>query len=179
VITNILIAVGVVAVLLIILVATRPSEFRIARSASMAAPVGAVFAHVNDLHNWEAWSPWIKLDPATKGTYEGAAVGPGAVCKWSGNKKMGEGSMTIIESEPANFVRIRLEFLRPYKATNRTEFSFKPENGRTNVTWSMTGRNNFFFKAFCLFVNMDKMVGGDFEQGLASLKSLVEAENGK
>lgn len=178
-ITNLLIALGVVVVLFLIFVATRPSDFRITRSNSIAAPPDAVFPHVNDLHNWDAWSPWAKRDPAAKRTFEGAAAGPGAVFKWAGNKSIGEGTMTIVDSRSADFIKIRLEFLKPFKATNQAEFDFKPENGRTIVIWSMTGRYNFFSKAFGLFVNMDKMIGGDFEKGLASLKSVAETGNGK
>ena len=139
------------------------------------APAGAVFTRVNDLHQWEAWSPWAKLDPSEKKIFSGADAGPGAVFKWSGNKKIGEGTMTILESPSADTIRIRLEFLKPFKATNLAEFTFKTEGGQTSVTWTMTGKNNFFFKAFSLFMNMDKMVGGDFEKGLASLKSVAEA----
>jgi hypothetical protein len=167
--------VAAVIVLFLIVVATRPANFRITRSASMAASPQAVFAQVNDLHNWEAWSPWAKLDPAAKRTYEGAPVGPGAVFKWAGNNKIGEGAITIVESRPGDFVRIRLEFLKPFKATNLAEFEFKPAGQLTSVNWSMTGTYNFMSKAFGLFVNMDKMVGGDFEKGLANLKAVVEA----
>jgi len=130
---------------------------------------------VNDFHNWEAWSPWAKLDPAAKATFEGPSTGTGAIFKWVGNKEVGEGSMTITESRPSDLIRIKLEFLRPFEATNSAEFTFKPEGNRTAVTWSMEGKNNFIAKAVCLFMNMDKMVGGQFEQGLAQMKAVVEA----
>jgi polyketide cyclase/dehydrase/lipid transport protein len=130
---------------------------------------------VNDFHNWEAWSPWAKLDPAAKATFEGPSAGTGAIFKWAGNKEVGEGSMTITESRPSDLIRIKLEFLRPFEATNSAEFTFKPEGNRTAVTWSMEGKNNFIAKAVCLFMNMDKMVGGQFEQGLAQMKDVVEA----
>jgi Polyketide cyclase / dehydrase and lipid transport len=130
---------------------------------------------VNDFHNWEAWSPWAKLDPAAKATFEGPSTGTGAIFKWTGNKEVGEGSMTITESRPSDLIRIKLEFLRPFEATNSAEFTFKPEGNRTAVTWSMEGKNNFIAKAVCLFMNMDKMVGGQFEQGLAQMKAVVEA----
>jgi len=130
---------------------------------------------VNDFHNWEAWSPWAKLDPAAKATFEGPSTGTGAIFKWAGNKEVGEGSMTITESRPSDLIRIKLEFLRPFEATNSAEFTFKPEGNRTAVTWSMEGKNNFIAKAVCLFMNMDKMVGGQFEQGLAQMKAVVEA----
>ena len=130
---------------------------------------------MNDFHNWEAWSPWAKLDPAAKATFEGPSTGTGAIFKWVGNKEVGEGSMTITESRPSDLIRIKLEFLRPFEATNSAEFTFKPEGNRTAVTWSMEGKNNFIAKAVCLFMNMDKMVGGQFEQGLAQMKAVVEA----
>jgi Polyketide cyclase / dehydrase and lipid transport len=165
--------VGIIA-LLVLFIATRPSEFRTTRSAKMAAPPSAVFNQVNDFHNWEAWSPWAKLDPDCKNSYEGPAAGKGAKFHWAGNNQVGEGRMEIIESRPNELVRLRLDFLKPFKATNTAEFTFKPEGGSTNVTWSMFGRNNFMFKAMGLFMDCDKMVGGQFEQGLAIMKGVVE-----
>jgi hypothetical protein len=116
------------------------------------------------------------MDPACKNTYTGAAAGTGAILSWAGNKKVGEGRMTIFESAPSDLIRIKLEFLKPFKATNTAEFVFKPEGNQTVVTWSMFGKNNFFFKAFSLFMNSDKMVGKDFEKGLAAIKTVAEAE---
>ena len=176
---TILIVLAVLAAIVVVLVAviaTRPSEFRVERSATIAAPAPAVFAQVNDVHNWDAWSPWAKLDPAAKNSFEGASAGTGAIFKWSGNKKVGEGCMTIKESRPSDMIRINLEFLRPFKQTSKTEFTLKPEGNQTVITWAMSGTNNFMGKAFCLFMNMDKMVGGDFEKGLASMKAIVEAK---
>ncbi len=171
----ILIALAVIVVVFAVVVAMQPADFRIVRTATISAPPPAVFSQVNDFHKWIAWSPWEKLDPALKRTYDGAPEGTGAVYSWVGNKKVGEGRMTLTESRPSDLVRIKLEFIKPFKATHTTEFTFQPEGGQTLVTWSMTGRNNFMSKAFCLFMNMDKMVGGDFEKGLASMKSVVEA----
>jgi hypothetical protein len=145
------------------------------RSASVSAPAPTVFAQVNDFHKWEAWSPWAKLDPAAKATFEGPSAGIGAIFRWAGNKEVGEGSMTITESRPSDLIRIKLEFLKPFAATNRAEFTFKPQGDQTVVTWSMEGKNNFMAKAFCLFMNMDKMVGSQFEKGLANMKALAEA----
>ena len=173
---KILIALGLIIVVFIIIVATRPADFRVTRSATIAAPAEIVFAQVNDLHRWDAWSPWAKLDPAMKQTHEGAAAGTGAIYSWAGNKEVGEGRMTITGSHPSDLIRIKLEFLKPFAAVNTTEFTFKPEGNQTAVTWSMTGTNNFMAKAFCMFMNMDKMVGGDFEKGLAHMKSVSEAE---
>lgn len=172
---KILIALVAIVVVFAVVVALQPSEFRVVRSATISAPAPAVFAQVNDFHNWESWSPWAKLDPAAKFTFEGPSAGTGAVFRWAGNEEVGEGSMTITESRPSDLIRINLEFLKPFAATSTAEFTFKPEGDRTAVTWSMAGTNNFVAKAVCLFMNMDETVGGDFEQGLAQMKSVVEA----
>jgi hypothetical protein len=153
----------------------QPSDFKIERSATMRAPAPAAFAQVNDFQNWRAWSPWEKVDPALKRQYEGPKAGNGAVYAWQGNKDVGEGRMTITESRPGELVRIKLEFFKPFAATNTAEFSFKPmAPDSTAVTWTMTGENNFLSKAICMFVNMDRMVGGMFEQGLIQMKTVVE-----
>jgi polyketide cyclase/dehydrase/lipid transport protein len=170
-----LIALAAIIVVFVVIVAMRPSEFRIMRTATISAPPPAVFGQVNDFHKWEAWSPWAKLDPAMKTTYEGAPAGTGAIYAWVGNSQVGEGRMTIMESRPSELVRIRLEFARPFTATNTAEFTFRPEGDQTAVLWSMTGKYNFITKAVGLFMNMDKMVGGQFEEGLARMKSVVEA----
>lgn len=171
---KILIAIGVLIVVFVIVVAVQPADFRVTRSTTINAPAATVFAHVNDLHKWDAWSPWAKLDPAMKQTHEGAAEGTGAIYSWAGNKDVGEGRMTITESKPNELVRIKLEFIKPFAAVNTTEFTFKPSATDTAVTWEMTGEKNFMSKAFCLFMSMDKMVGGDFEKGLAQLKATAE-----
>ena len=173
--TKILIGFAVIVVAFVGIVAVQPSEFRVARAATISAPASAVFAQVNDFHNWEAWSPWAKLDPAMEQTFEGSPAGTGAVYAWSGNKQVGEGRTTITESRPGELIRIKLEFVKPFTATNTTEFTFKPEGNQTLVTWSMSGKNNFMSKAVGLFMNCEKMVGGQFEQGLAQMKSVVEA----
>jgi len=172
---KILIAVAVIVVVFIVVVAMQPSVFRVARSATISAPPPAVFAQVNDFHKWEAWNPWGKIDPAMKQTYEGAPAGPGAIYTWVGNKNVGEGRMTLTESRPSDLIRIKLEFFKPFAGTNIAEFTFKPAGNQTAVTWSMTGKNNFMAKAIHLFMNMDKMIGGQFEMGLAQMKSIVEA----
>ena len=169
-----LIGIAVLVVLLIVMVALQPSDFRIMRATTISAPAAMVFAQVNDFHKWAAWSPWEKMDPALKKTFAGAPAGTGAGYSWVGNKKVGEGRMTILGSRPDDLIRIKLEFLKPFPAINLTEFTFRPDGDQTAVTWSMTGKNNFFFKAFGLLMSMDKMVGKDFEKGLASMKSLVE-----
>jgi len=168
---------GLVALIavFVIIVATRPAEFRIERSAQINAPAEVVFAQVNDFKNWDAWSPWAKLDPASKTTFAGPPAGTGAVFAWSGNDKIGEGRMTVTESRANELIRIRLDFVRPFEATNTAEFTFTPEGNHTVVTWSNYGNNTFLAKAFCLFVDMDKMLGGEFEKGLAQMKSVAEA----
>jgi hypothetical protein len=164
-----------VVVIFLLVVALQPSDFKIERSATMRAPAPAAFAQVNDFQNWRAWSPWEKVDPALKRQYEGPKAGNGAVYAWQGNKDVGEGRMTITESKPGELVRIKLEFFKPFAATNTAEFSFKPmAPDSTAVTWTMTGENNFLSKAICMFVNMDRMVGGMFEQGLTQMKTVVE-----
>ena len=173
---TILLVLAALVIVLLIVAATRPDDFRVSRNATLAASPATVFAHINDFHRWEAWSPWAKLDPACKNNFAGASAGVGANFSWDGNNKVGAGSMTITESRPGELVRIRLEFLRPFKATNTAEFTFAANGPQTVVTWTMTGKNNLMSKIFGLFVNCDKMVGGDFEKGLASLKGIVEAK---
>jgi hypothetical protein len=174
-IKKILIGLAVVVVVLVVFIALQSSTYRVERSATMNASGPVVFAQVNDFHKWNAWSPWAKLDPAMKQTFEGAPAGTSAVYTWAGNKEVGEGRMTITESHPSDLVKIKLEFLKPFAATSDTTFTFKPEGNQTVVTWTMVGDKNFIAKAFHLFVNIDKMVGGDFEKGLAQMKSVAEA----
>jgi hypothetical protein len=171
---KILIGLAAIVVAFVAFVAMQPSEYRVARSATIAAPAPAVFAQVNDFHNWEGWSPWAKLDPNAKATFEGPNAGTGAVFNWSGNDKVGEGRMTLTESRPAELIRIKLDFVKPMEGTSIAEFAFAPQGDRTAVTWSMSGHNNFIARAICLFMNMDKMLGGEFEKGLANLKAVVE-----
>jgi len=173
------IVIGVVVVIGVfaVIVAMRPSDFRVERSAVVAAPAPVVFAQVNDLPNWDAWSPFAKLDPAAKQTFEGPRAGTGAALAWAGNKQAGEGRMTITESRPYELIRFRLDFVKPFAVTNTAEFTFTPQGVQTAVTWSMSGRQNFMAKAFCMFMSMDKMVGGEFEKGLAQMKSVAESAN--
>lgn len=158
----------------IIAAALQPSQFEISRSIDIQSTPAKVFTQVNDLQHWQAWSPWEGLDPAMKKTYEGPSGGVGASYAWAGNNKVGEGKMTITESMPDKRVQFRLEFLRPFKATNATEFIFTQEGRVTRVRWIMSGTNNFIAKLFGLFMNMDKMVGRDFEKGLTKLKQVCE-----
>ena len=174
-IKKILIGLAVVVVVLVVIVALQPSHYRVERSATMNAPPSMVFAQVNDFHKWNAWSPWANLDPGMKQTFEGAPAGNGAGYAWVGNSEVGEGRMTITESHPSDLIKIKLEFIKPFAATSNTVFTFKPEGNQTKVTWAMDGDKNFIAKAFHLFMNIDKMVGGDFEKGLAQMKSVAES----
>ena len=172
---KILIVLAVIILVFVIIIARQPAEFRIARSTIITAPPAMVFAQVNDFHKWEGWNPWGKIDPAMKQTYEGAPAGVGAIYTWAGNKEVGEGRMTITESRPNDLIQVQLEFFKPFAATSIAEFTFKPEGRQTAVTWSMFGKNNFMAKSIHLFMDMDKMIGGQFEKGLASMKAIVES----
>ena len=177
----VLLGIALVIVGFLVIVALQPSHYQVSRSTTVATPPADVFAQVNDFHNWEAWSPWAKLDPNAKNTFEGPASGKGAKFKWSGNDEVGEGLMTVTESKPSEMVKIDLEFIRPFPGLSNVEFTFKPTGDQTTVTWTMSGENSFIGKGMCMFMNMDKMVGGDFERGLASMKVAAEkaAKEGK
>jgi uncharacterized protein YndB with AHSA1/START domain len=172
----ILISLGVIVVAFLVIAAFQPADFRVMRQATVAAPVSRVFEQVNDLHKWNAWSPWVKMDPNMKQTFSGPVAGEGAVQAWEGNSQVGSGKMTITESRPNQFIRFKLEFLKPFAATNTAEFTFEPVGNETIVRWSMEGERNYVCKAMGLLMNMDKMIGGSFEQGLASMKQIVETE---
>ena len=172
---NILIGVVAVILVLALVVAMRPSTFRVERSATIAAPPQLIFERVNDLRAWESWSPWEKKDPDMKRTFGGPAAGDGATYAWAGDKNVGEGRMTIERSEPPSLVIIKLEFFKPFAGTNMTTFRFTPAPEGTRVNWVMDGRYNFITKGVCLFMDMDKMIGNDFEAGLAALKAEAEA----
>lgn len=165
----------VIAVALFLIVAAfQPEDYRVVRSRTIAAPAATIFTQVNDFHRWTAWSPWEKLDPNMRRTYEGPADGVGAAYGWTGNSKVGEGRCTIMESRPNEFLRMRLDFVKPFVSTCTTEYLFRQEGPQTTVTWSMTGKKNFISKAMCLIMSMDRMVGGQFEAGLANLAAVSE-----
>jgi hypothetical protein len=172
---GIVIGLVIIVVLFAVIVALSPDGFRVTRSITIPASLVAIFPHVNDLHKWEAWSPWERMDPGMKKTFEGPASGTGAGYSWTGNKKVGAGRMTIAESRENELVRINLEFLKPFKATSTAEFTFKPGEKQTKVTWSTFGKNNFMAKVFWLVVDVDKMMGDEFEKGLANLKTVCAA----
>ena len=169
------------AILVVVLVAallayaaTRPDSFRVERTTTINAPPATIFPLINDYRGWAAWSPWEHKDPAMKRTYNGAASGTGAVYAWSGNSDVGSGRMEITESVPSSKILVDLHFMQPFEARNTTEFTLAEQGGTTTVTWAMYGPLPFISKLMCLFVSMDEMVGGDFEAGLAALKTAAE-----
>ena len=176
---KILLGAAAVLVALCGVIAMQPSTYSVQRSATFKAAPDITFALVNDFHNWGGWSPWDKMDPNQKTTFEGAATGVGAKYGWSGNDQVGEGRMTIEESKVNELVRIKLEFIRPFESTSPTTFTFAPAAEGVTVTWKMDGTNTFMGKAFSLFVNMDAMLGKDFDNGLAAMGKIAEAETKK
>lgn len=166
---------GLVAVIIVflILVAMRPADFRVERSATIAASPDALFEQVNDHRKFAVWNPWLKLDPNVKNTYSGPDSGVGAVCSWDGDNNIGAGSSTIIESKPGELVRQRMDWKRPMEGTSTVDFTFKPEGDKTVVTWAMYGKNGFMGKAVSVFMDCDKMIGPKFEEGLAELGKVV------
>lgn len=172
------VAIGVAAVLgaLALFVATRPAEFHIERQTAIDAPPERVFPLVNDLRAWTRWSPWERRDPQMARRYEGPAAGEGAVYAWQGNAEVGSGRMTIVESQPERRIEILLEFSEPFEATNEVAFGFRDAGAGTEVVWGMDGRNGFLARAIALVMDMDAMVGADFEAGLAALKEAAETD---
>lgn len=169
-----IIIVAVLIAAMLIYAATKPDTFRVQRSAAIAAPPDKVFALINDLDAWASWSPWEKKDLAMKKTHSGAPQGKGAVLEWKGNKDVGTGRMEVLESTPSSKILIKLDFLKPFEAHNRAEFSLEGKGPDTTVTWAMYGPQPYMIKIMGLFCSMDKMVGKDFEAGLATLKALAE-----
>jgi len=171
------ILIGLIATIgsFVALILLQPSDYRIARSTVISAPAQDVFAQIDDFHRWQAWSPWAERDPKAKTSFDGPASGKGAVFAWSGNNEVGEGRMTLIESQPGALVKIRTDFVKPFVGTSYSDFTLKPEGDGTALTWSMSGQNDFIGKAICLFVSMDKVLGGEMEKGLAGIKRIAEA----
>ncbi len=172
---KILLGLAIFIVAFVIVVATRPADFRVERSATIAAPAQALFEQVNDHRKFAVWNPWLKLDPNVKNTYSGPDSGVGAACSWEGNNDIGAGSSTIIESKPGELVRQRMDWLKPMEGTNTVDFTFKPEGDKTVVTWAMYGKNGFMGKMMSLFIDCDKMCGDQFVQGLKNLSDVVTA----
>ena len=174
-IKKILIAIVALIIAIVGFASTRPDSFSVTRLITVNAPAAAPFALMNDFHKWQSWSPWAKMDPNAKNEFSGAASGVGAVFSWVGNSKVGEGKMTITESTPGSRIRLNLEFIKPFVSTAVTEFLFTPTGNQTTITWTMTGKANLISKIMGLFMDCDKMVGSQFEIGLAEIKTLAEA----
>lgn len=170
----IIIVILVLIAAILIYAASKPDTFLIQRSILIKAPPEKIFAILNDLHRWGVWSPYEKKDPAMKRSYSGAATGKGAVYEWEGNKNVGKGRMEIAESSVPSRLVIKLDFIAPFQAHNAAEFILEPQGELTNVTWAMYGPSPFISKVMCLFINMDNMVGKDFEVGLDNLKAISE-----
>jgi hypothetical protein len=166
----IVLALGVAGVLAF--AATKPDTFRVQRSTSIKAPPEKIAAVLSDFQAWKAWSPWEKMDPAMKRTYSGAPKGKGATYAWEG-EEVGHGRMEITEAAP-NRVAMDLDFVKPFEAHNKVEFTLQPKGDATEVTWSMVGPVPYLAKIIHVFVNMDRMVGSQFDAGLADLKTLTE-----
>lgn len=167
-----LLGLGVSLGLFALYVSTRPAAFRITRARTIPAPPSTVYGLINDFRAWAEWSPWEKLDPAMKKTYDGPPAGVGTHYHWAG-AKAGEGSMTIAQSVADERIEIDLNFVKPFAANNKTTFTFEPEANGTRVTWTMEGNSNFMSKAFGVFVNMDKMIGKDFDSGLDAMSTIA------
>lgn len=172
---KILLALAGLLALILIIAAFQPNEFRVKRSAMLAAPPNVLFEQVNNHHNFNEWNPFLKIDPASKITYSGPEAGVGAVCSWQGNSDVGAGTATIIESKPGELVRLRMDWKEPMTGTSTVDFTFKPEGGKTLVTWDMYGPSTFPGKLMGLFINCDKMCGDQFEKGLANLGALTSS----
>ena len=164
----------VAIVVVLVLAARKPAGFRIERATSIKAPPDKIFALINDFRNWRAWSPWERMDPNLRRSYSGAERGEGAVYEWEGNSKVGKGRMEIVEAPPPSRVAIKLDFLKPFEAHNTAEFTLVPRGDATEVTWAMHGPNLFIGKVMGVFMSMDRMIGKDFEAGLANLKAAAE-----
>ena len=170
--------IAIVVVVLIagvlVFAATRPDTFRVERSVSIKAPPEKIYPYFDDFNRWAAWSPWEKLDPAMKRTFSGAPSGKGSVYAWEGNSKVGAGRMEILESSPSSKLLIKLDFIKPFEGHNTAEYTLTPSGETTQVTWAMYGPAPYVSKLMGVFVSMDKMIGKDFEAGLANLKAAAE-----
>jgi hypothetical protein len=154
--------------------ATKPDRIHVERSASIVAPADTIYPLINDFRRWGDWSPWEKLDPQMQRTFSGPAAGKGAVYEWSGNSKVGQGRMEILDSVEPSEVTIKLDFIEPIEGHNTTKFTLEPAGEATQITWVMDGPASYLTKIMSVFVSMDTMVGGDFETGLANLKAATE-----
>ncbi len=168
--------VAAAVVTLVVVVLTKPNSFRLQRSLSIQAPPEAIYPLIDDFHNWPQWSPWERVDTTMQRTYSGEPDGVGAVYDWSGSGKAGTGRMAITEAEASSRILIALDFFKPFKASNKAEFTLQPQDGGTVVTWAMYGPSPFISKLMSLVFNMETTVGPDFEAGLHALKTLSEGK---
>jgi hypothetical protein len=171
----VVIVLAIALVAFLIYVQSQPSRISYERSVRVNAPATTVFAHVNDFHQWEAWSPWEKVDPNVQRTYGGSASGEGAWYEWKGNRNVGAGRLTIAKSVPHERIELKMEFFAPMAATNIGTFTFQAQGNETLVTQTMACEPPFFGKLFGVFIDMDKMIGSQFEKGLQDLKGIAEA----
>ena len=171
---KIVIAVVLLVAAVLLFAATKPDTFRVERSTSIKAPPEKIFALINDFHRWDTWSPWEKKDPGMKRAHSGAASGKGAVYEWDGNNEVGKGRMEITEASAPSKIVIKLDFIKPLEGHNVAEFRLEPQGAMTNLTWSMDGPAPYTSKLIRVFLDMNKMIGDDFEAGLANLKALAE-----
>ena len=173
-IKKILAGVAVLFAVILIWGAFKPSHFRVQRSTTINAAADKVFPLINDFHNWPAWSPWEKLDPNMKRTLTGPANGQGSAYAWDGNNKAGSGRMEITGSEPFSKVAIKLDFIKPMEGHDVVEFTLEPSGTSTKVIWEMSGPLTYPGKVMTVFVSMDRLIGPDFETGLANMKAAAE-----
>jgi uncharacterized protein YndB with AHSA1/START domain len=159
---------------ILIAAARRPDNFRVERAIRISAPAEKIFHYVNDFHQWGVWSPWEKLDPAMKRNYAGPAAGNGAVYDWQGNGKVGQGRMQILDATEPRHIIIKLDFIKPFEGHNRATFNFQPAGNDTEVVWTMEGPSPYISKVMGLIFNMDRLIGTDFETGLANLAAASE-----
>ena len=171
---KIVLVIVLLVVVVLVVAAFKPGNFSVQRTATIQAPPEKIFPLINDYHNWPEWSPWEKIDPNMKRTYSGPASGTGSVYEWDGNSKAGKGRMEIAESVPASKIAIKLDFIKPMETSNNVQFNLQPNGNSTTVTWTMAGPVGFPAKVMTVFVSMDKMIGPDFETGLANMKAAAE-----
>jgi hypothetical protein len=157
--------------------AIKPATFRVERKTLIAAPPELIFPYLDDLHRWAAWSPWERMDPDMKRSYAGAVHGPGATYTWQGHHTVGSGRMTIIETKPDERVTLALDFLKPMASHSHVVYRLRPAEQGTEVSWEMDGPNNFVGKFISVFADMDRLIGDEFDSGLANLKRLVETDS--
>lgn len=178
IIDTVLILVALLLVAVVVFAATRPNKFRLQRSVVIAAPAETIYPLIADFRKWALWSPWDNLDPEMKRTYEGAPIGLGAIYTYEGNKTVGAGRMEIVEAQLNRKVVAKLHFIKPFEAHNTAEFILVQQADGTEVTWAMYGPQTFMGRLMGIVLSMERLVGGQFEQGLASLKAVAEGREG-